>query len=179
MFDVSNNKSISKLVLLFALDKIEIPMTEDSILEMCYSENNWISYMLCKEILAELADCGFVYASAPSTNVPDSYYSITQNGRNCLDFFFVDIPSSMREEITKYAITNRLKYKKKQEYFKNYYKNKDGSYTAVVKIVEPLGPKLELKLNVPKDSARLIYKNWEEKASEVYTAIYDILIDDD
>ena len=88
------------------------------------------------------------------------------------------IPASLREEITVFIRDNRQTFRRKQEYFSDYYKNADGSYTVLMKIVEPLGTKLELKLNVPNRAvAKQIYKRWEEKASDVYASIYNILID--
>ena len=47
-----------------------------------------------------------------------------------------------------------------------------------MKIIEPLGTKLELKFNVAnKAQARSIYKKWENSASQVYASLYDILMD--
>ena len=42
----------------------------------------------------------------------------------------------------------------------------------------PVQPMLELKFVVPdKKTAQNIYKSWELKASELYSAIYDTLVD--
>ena len=97
----------------------------------------------------------------------------------CLNYFFVNIPSSLRDEISNYIKANRLNFRRKQEYFRDYSRNDDGSYTVLLKILDPAGSKLELKLNVAnRASAQDIYKKWENKASDVYAALYDILIDD-
>ncbi|MBQ7578989.1 MAG: DUF4364 family protein [Clostridia bacterium] len=175
--DVANNSKLSKLVLLFVFDKMEIPLTEETILDMCSSQNAWISYMLCKEDMAELLESGFIIISSNKSG--EKYYSITTEGRMCLNYFFVNIPSSLREEISNYIKANRLSFRRKQEYFRDYSRNDDGSYTVLLKILDPAGSKLELKLNVAnRASAQDIYKKWENKASEVYGALYDILIDD-
>ena len=39
----------NKLILLFILDKMEIPLTENSIMDIATSRNNWLSYMDCKK----------------------------------------------------------------------------------------------------------------------------------
>ena len=68
--------------------------------------------------------------------------------------------------------------RKRQEYFRDYSKNADGSYTVLLKIVDPMGTKLELKLNASsRGVAKNIYSKWEEKASAVYASVYDLLID--
>ena len=56
--------------------------------------------------------------------------------------------------------------------------NKDGTYTVFLKIVEPSQPILELKLVVPnRQTAKDIYRKWEEKAGIVYATVYDCLVD--
>lgn len=175
--DVANNAKISKLVILFVFDKMEIPLTEDTIIDMCCSQNSWISYMLCKEILADLVDSGFIVINNSKSG--ERYYTITTEGRMCLNYFFINIPASMREEISNYVKNNRLNFRRKQEYFRDYSRNDDGSYTVLLKILDPAGPKLELKLNVAnRSNAQDIYKKWEEKASQVYGALYDILLEE-
>ena len=175
--DVANNAKISKLVILFVFDKMEIPLTEETILDMCCSQNQWVSYMLCKEIMADLVESGFLSLSNGKTGV--KYFTITNEGRMCLNYFFVNIPSSLRDEISDYVKNNRINFRRKQEYFRDYSRNDDGSYSVLLKILDPAGSKLELKLNVAnRASAQDIYKKWENKASEVYAALYDILIDD-
>ena len=39
--------TVNKLILLYALDKMEVPLQEDVILDMI-TENNWLTYMDCK-----------------------------------------------------------------------------------------------------------------------------------
>ena len=73
---------------------------------------------------------------------------------------------------------NKLKYRRKQECSADYYMNKDGTYTVYLKILEPSQPLMELKFVVPnRQTAKDIYKKWEEKAGSVYTALYDNLVD--
>ena len=52
--NISSDSTVNKLVLLFVLEKIEIPLAENSILDICSSRNNWVNYMECKEILYSL-----------------------------------------------------------------------------------------------------------------------------
>ncbi|MBO5048561.1 MAG: DUF4364 family protein, partial [Clostridia bacterium] len=53
-----------------------------------------------------------------------------------------------------------------------------GTYTVFLKILAPVQPMLELKFVVPdKKTANTIYKKWEDKASELYSVVYDTLVD--
>lgn len=174
--DTSNNTKISKLVLLYFFDNMEIPLTENTIVESCCSKNQWINYITCREIMIDLVDTGFVLKT---TKNKEDYYSITGEGRDCLSYFFAKIPTSLRDEISSYVKENRIMFKRKQEYRTTYEQNTDGSYLVILRIVEPLGTQLELKINVAnRKQAKDACKRWEEKASEVYASIYNILIDD-
>ncbi|MBR2371406.1 MAG: DUF4364 family protein [Clostridia bacterium] len=42
----------NKLLLLFVFDKMEIPLSEDTIVDLCCNTNNWITYIDCKQALS-------------------------------------------------------------------------------------------------------------------------------
>lgn len=166
---------VSKLILLHVLDQMEIPVTTETLNEMCCSQNNWLTYMTLTQIIPDLYQARFV-VSCSSNNT--EYFKITQEGRDCLRDFYRKVPASIRDEICAYIKKNRLAYKRKQEYFKDYFKNRDGTYTVSLKILDPLGSKLELKLNVAnRAEAITVFKKWNDSASDVYSSIYKILID--
>ncbi len=172
---VKGDALVNKLILLFVFDKMEVPISEDTIHDMCCSSNAWISYMDCKPLLNTLLDHSFI-CNVAAQGTP--LYGITPDGRNCLADFYVRIPSSLREEISLFVKNNRAQYKKRQECVADYFMNKDGTYTVYLKIVEPSQPILELKLVVPnRQTAKNIYKKWEEKAGNVYATLYDCLVD--
>lgn len=167
--------TVSKLILLYVLDQMEIPVTTETLNEMCCSQNNWLTYMTLTQIIPELYQARFIVSCS---NNNTEYFKITQEGRDCLSYFFIKVPSSIRKEISAYIKKNRQAYKRKQEYFRDYFKNRDGTYTVSLKILDPLGSKLELKLNVAnRAEAITVFKKWNESASDVYSSIYKILID--
>ncbi len=174
--DISNNTTVSKLILLYVFDKMEMPLTESTITDLCCNRNTWITYITCKEVLADLIESGFILEQTNSSK--EKYYTITADGIACVSYFFMKIPTSLREEINAFVKANRILMRKRQEYFRDYSKNADGSYTVLLKIVDPMGTKLELKLNASsRGVAKNIYSKWEEKASAVYASVYDLLID--
>jgi hypothetical protein len=100
---------LNKLILLFVFDKMEVPLSEGTILDMCSSANQWINYMDCKPLLNTLLSHSFIY-NVSSSGEP--LYSITPDGRICLADFYVQIPSSLREDISLFVKKNRNKYRK-------------------------------------------------------------------
>ena len=156
---------------------MEIPVTTDTLNDMCCSQNNWLSYMTLAEIVPELVDARFLVLCSNGNN---KYYKMTEEGHNCLHYFHHKIPFSVRDEIKSYVKKNRRIFKKNQEYFKDYFKNIDGTYTVKLKITDPTSTKLELTLNVAnRAEAVKVYKKWNDSASKVYADIYEILIDGD
>lgn len=169
--------TISKLILLYVFDQMEIPMTIETLNDMCCSQNDWLTYMTLTEVLSDLVQASFVFRD---NSTKTAYYKITAEGRKCLNYFHTKIPYSTRNKIGSYIKKNRQEYKRRQEYFKDYFQNKDGSYTVILKILEPTGAQLEIKLNVAnRGEAKKVFNKWNDSAGEVYGALYNLLIDGD
>lgn len=194
--EITDESTINKLILLYVFEAMDVPITGDTIIEMCTSRNTWLSYMDCTITIGELIEAGFIYQSSRDRNVTtadnkadagfifrsskekNSYFNITADGRQCLSLFYTRIPSSLRAEITEYVRENRMTMRRKQEYFHNYYKNNDGTYTVQLKIVDPVQTALEIKLNVAnRNTAKMVYNKWENKAAQIYGFLHEELID--
>lgn len=169
------DNTINKLIFLFMMEKMEIPLTEDSIIDICTSRNNWLKYMDCKDVMWQLLDVGYI-AKTANEDVPR--YNITYEGRNCLSNFYLKIPSSTREKITVFAKENRMEFKRAQEYTGTYYKNNDGSYTSFLKIKDPLQTQNIFEVKIVLSNRKMAIsatKKWREKAPQIYENIYEIL----
>lgn len=154
---------------------MDIPMQESIVVDMA-TENEWISYMDCKENFCELIKTSFIANVASKSNTPR--FAITNDGRECLDHFYTQIPITLRDKITENVKANRLNYRKKQDYFSDYYKNADGTYTVVLKIESTTNPLMELKLNIQnRNTAKWIFKTWIDKAPSVYEYISEYIIE--
>jgi hypothetical protein len=173
---IQGETSVNKLIVLFVFDKMESALSERIIVETCASENDWLNYMDCKELLPRLLDDGFICRISSPEEEP--LYNITSDGRESLNNFYINIPKSVCDEISAYIKKNSGKLRTRQECKADYYQNVDGTYTVFLKILSPGQPMLELKFVIPdKKTAQKIYKSWEDKASELYSAIYDTLVD--
>ena len=167
--------STNKLIILFVFDKMESALSERTIVDMCSSSNNWMGYMDCVNVLHKLKDDNFICIVDEND---DTLYSITPDGRETLAKFYINIPKSGREEISQFVKKNSARYRNRQECHSDYYQNADGTYTVVLKILAPVQPLLDLKFVVPdKKTAKTIYKKWEEKAADLYSAVYENLCD--
>ena len=167
---IQGETSINKLIVLFVFDKMESALSERTIVETCTTSNAWLNYMDCMELLPRLLDDGFICRISSPEEEP--LYTITSDGRESLNNFYI------RDEISTFIKKNSGKLRTRQECKSDYYQNVDGTYTVYLKILAPMQPMLELKFVVPdKKTAQNIYKNWESKASDLYSAIYETLVD--
>lgn len=179
--NISSDSTVNKLILLFVLEKIEIPLAENSILDICSSRNNWINYMECKEIFFALLDVGFIY-NVDQAKSDEARYTVTYEGRNCLSHFYRRIPLELRNTITDFTKQNRLMFKRSQEYLADYEKLEDGSYNLKLRIKSPLAnePMFHIEFHAPtRSSAINAVKLWREKAPSIYEGVYETLIEED
>ena len=172
---IQGETSVNKLIILFVFDKMESALSERTIVEMCTTSNNWLNYMDCMELLPKLLEDGFICRLSSDE---EPLYSITTDGRESLSNFYINIPKSIRDEISAFVKKNSGKLRNRQEGKAVYYQNKDGTYTVFLRILAPAQPMLELKFVVPdRKTAQNIYKKWELKAADVYAVIYENLVD--
>jgi len=154
---------------------MDFPIMEDNVLNISSQSNNWIPWMECKETIGLLLESGFIFQTMHENKI---YYSITPDGRMCLSQFYTKIPSMQRGEITDYIKDNRMAFRRKQEYFRDYRKNSDGTYAVRLTIADAGQTIMELKLNVAtRQAAKAVYEKWEEKAAQVYYLLHEQLID--
>ena len=159
---IQGETSVNKLIILFVFDKMEAALSERTVLEMCASGNNWLHYMDCKELLPRLIDDGFLCRATSAEEEP--LYVITGEGRESLNNFYINIPKSIRDEITTFIKNNSGKLRNRQECKSDYFQNVDGTYTVFLKILAPVQPMLELKFVVPDKKGKL---------TTVYTTVCD------
>ncbi len=51
---VKGETSVNKLILLFVFDKMESPLSERTLIDMCTMSNDWINYMDCMVLIHKL-----------------------------------------------------------------------------------------------------------------------------
>ena len=170
----------NKLIILFCMEQMEMPLTESSITEICSVRNNWINYMDCLDLLYQLSESKLIYKTECKEG--EMRYTLTFEGHECLSYFYRRIPNALREEIAAYSKANRLLVKQSQEYYANYVDAEDGSYLVTMRIYESLvnTPLFEIQIKAPtRQSAEEACKKWKKIAPNVYEYIFENLINTD
>lgn len=174
---MTNEDNIDKLTILYLMDRMEVSLLDDTITDICSTDNDWMPYLSCKNALHTLADASFIHISRPNGK---NVYTITPEGRLCVASFYTRIPISRREQIADFVKKKKIEYRKRQELNCDYYLNKDGTYTVQLVIADPSSSTnmLEIKISADsKNSAKFACKHWEDKAADIYETLYEHLFD--
>ncbi len=170
----------NKLIIMFVMEKMEMPLTENSIIEICSVKNNWVNYMDCLDLLYQLSEAKLVYKTECKEG--EMRYNLTFEGRECLSYFYTRVPSDMQTEITEFSKANRLSIKQSQEYYANYTDADDGSYLVTMRIYESLitSPLFEIQIKAPtRQAAEEACKKWRQSAPNIYEYIFENLVNTD
>ncbi len=168
----------TKLMLLYMLEQIEIPLTEQFIIDICTTRNAWINYMECISVFHDLMRDGFIY-SPDQTTSKRQRYTLSAKGRNALDIYYEEIPEDLRKVISDFSKSNRIYIKRLQEYIATCSQNPDGTFLVTLQIIDTtsLEPMFEIKINMQtKTEANNAIKIWTTKAPSFYEFVYANLL---
>ena len=176
--EFSNDDFQTKLMLLYMLEQIEIPLTEQFILDICTTRNDWINYMECVSVFHDLLRDGFIYSPDGQEN-KRCRYTLTAKGRSGLSIYYEEVPEDLRQAISEFCKTNRMYFKRLQEYVADFRKNSDGTYMVTLQIIETScdEPMFEIKINLQtRADAIKAVEIWTTKAPSFYEFVYTNLL---
>jgi hypothetical protein len=159
-----------KLLILYLLDKMEIPMSNMQITQFAL-EGDHMDYFEIQESLADMTDAGYL----EKTN--DNHYLLTADGTTPLDFFSSKIPAPVKTSINNYVLSNRHKIKRDFEVTANYfYDHVNNEFTVKCGAYEDRSMLIEVNVTVSsKEHARAIRNNWKSHVNELYGNILELL----
>ena len=174
---INLNHAENKLLLLYLIDKMEIPLTQSQISQFAL-EGDYINYFSLQQFLAEMVEVEYLEKSVDENK---TYYSVTDQGLTALEYFKKRIPQEIKNKVNEYVSANRKSIKKDYEVTANYfYERNSNEYTVKCGIYEDETTLMELNLSVvSKDEAKLICKNWRQNVNELYGDILVKLIGDE
>lgn len=157
--------TLYKLIVLYMLNRVTFPMTiaqvSDYILEKEYT-----NFLTLQQAINELADARLISSKTIRNR---THLSITEEGRETLDFFRSRINSAIRQEIDAYLKENEYSLRNEVSIQGDYYKSTSGEYEAHLSARDRNITLLDLTLSVPDEStAAAICDNWQKKNQEIY-----------
>lgn len=175
MFTEDSNELVqNKLLILYILDKVDIPMTNTEITQFIL-ENNYMNYFLVQQFLGELVNSKFVEFSTRDGN---EYYHLSNAGKDTLTYFSDRISNTLRDEIDDKYKEKKVEMIKETQVVGNYYKKSELEYIVNLKAIEKDIVLLNLSLSVVSSKqAKLICGNWKQNPEGIYKSIFDLLIE--
>lgn len=168
MHDITENK----LILLFILDKIQMPITNTQITEIVMKDE-LMNYFILQQYLSELTNTSQI---SVYNEKEKQLYKLTPEGKQTLSYFQNRIPLSIREKILESILEKKKEYKKSAEITSDYFPQTGGGYIVECKIIENETSLIELKLSVgTKEQAKHVCEYWKEHSGKVYTEIISSL----
>ena len=162
----------NKLIILYLIYQLDMPISWADLLD--FAVPNYMDYMDFQIYLQEMVENGIV----EKLNEDNGYfYSITEDGTQCIRYFSKRIPESKLGSILAYVRKNKIRIKKEYSVYANYFYYAENEYIVKCGIIEDDAPLIELNLTVAsKDQAKLIRKNWKSNVSNIYNTILQSLI---
>jgi len=164
----------NKLLLLYLIDKMDIPLSNGQISQFALEEN-YMNYFFIQKCLSEMIEINYLEATQENNN---TRYTITDDGLETLKYFEKHISANIRSRINTYVLENRRKLKRDFEITANYFlDNRTKEFIVKCGVYEDSKVLMELNISVvTREHAKLIVGNWKNSSSEIYNDILDNLV---
>lgn len=175
MFDDALELAENKLLLLYILKQIKLPLSKNQLTEIVL-ENNFINYFTLQQYVTELIAANFIEYN----ELEDKHrLAVTTSGDKVLNMFLNRISDSKKALIDVYIEENINKIKNDISLIADYTIANNNSFTVNLKAIENNIVLIDLKLNVVSNKqARDLCSKWKNNSSELYTKILKVLIED-
>ena len=167
----------NKLMLLYLIDRMELPMSRGQITEYI-RESEIMNYYTMQESLTDMCESGMLEATQENTSDNSTTrYAITEDGQNTLELLESHIPNRVRLGIDAYVKENRQLLKKVYENTATFFPNSENNeYKVKCGVYEEKRAIMELFISVEtREQARLIQGNWKANSSVLYQRIMEAL----
>lgn len=172
MINIHEDFTVNKLIILYLLSQIKMPLTLSQITEIML-EKGYTNYFSLQQYLNELEKSSFIVTGKQNNA---SYFEITDKGGQALEFFSSRIPDFTKKDLDLFIENNWRKLRSELDIHAEYLPNKDNEYIVRCKVTENKSTLIELNINVgSKKQAIELCNKWEHNASTLYSEILQLL----
>jgi predicted transcriptional regulator len=175
MYENTMELAENKLLLLYILEQIKLPISNNQIAQIIL-ENNFINYFTLQQYISELHTSHFIDFTEDAGK---HRIVISEKGAKVLNLFKNRISSSKITIIDSYLRNNLAAIKKEVTVTADYTIEKDNSFLVNLKAVENDSILIDLKVNVPTNNhAKKLCSKWKANSSQLYNDIIQLLFKD-
>lgn len=162
-----------KLTLLYMLDKVDFPLTYSQVSEFIL-DKGYTNYFTLQQAINELTEAEFIRVKQIRNS---SHYSITNAGRETLEFFGKSIPEGIRSDIDTFLEEHHYQLRNESETIADYYQEKPDLFMVKCEVRESGHPLVGITLSVAtREQAVAICDNWQKHNAEIYTYLIQNLM---
>jgi predicted transcriptional regulator len=162
-----------KLLILYLLSKMDIPLTKTQITNAIL-ENNLIDFFTFQQCISELEESGMI---KQVLHQKKQCFATTGSGRNAVEIFLHRISKSSADIIDSYIAKNRDSLKKESQVIAEYAKVSDKEYIVNLKVIENDLVLMDLKLSVVSaKQAKQVCEKWKSSSEKIYSQLIGSLI---
>ncbi len=170
MYDNTRALAENKLIILYLIEKIEVPLSNSEICQFAI-EKNLMDYFSVQQYLSELVESGLLEMTSENNS---TRYTITTDGEDTLNYFIKHISNYAKTVINTYAQENSKRIRAEYAITANYFQEMNNEYTVKCGVYDSDGTTslMEISVNVAtKDQARIICRNWKNNVVDLYGSI--------
>lgn len=157
--------TLYKLIVLYMLNRVTFPMTTAQVSDFVL-EKEYTNFLTLQQVINELTDAHLISSETIRNR---THLSITEEGRETLNFFQNRISDVIKKEINSYFRENEYSLRNEVSVLGDYYKSTSGEYEAHL-VAKDRGIKIvDITLSVPdENTAASICDNWQKKNQAIY-----------
>ncbi len=172
---MSEELTLYKLIVLYMLDKVSFPMTNSQLSDFILTQG-YTDYFKFQQTIAELLETELIKGETIRNN---TYYTITEQGRNTCQYFQGKISKAIKNDIHQFLRDNEYELREAVSVLADY--DKSGSeYEVQLRVREQGSDLIKISLRVPTEGqANLMCRRFEEKNQSIYAYLMKQLLTDE
>ena len=162
-----------KLMILYLLSKMDIPLTKTQITNAVL-ENNLIDFFTFQQCISELEEAGMI---KQVLHQKKQCFATTDSGIKAVEVFLQRISKNTSGIINNYIAKNKDSLKKESQVIAEYNKVSDKEYIVSLKVIEKELVLMDLKLSVVSaKQAKQVCEKWKNSSEKIYSQLIGSLI---
>ncbi|MBR6525890.1 MAG: DUF4364 family protein [Clostridia bacterium] len=164
-------ESKQRLLLLLILDKLG-RCSDMQLLQFLFDQD-LMNYFDMMFTLNDLCDQGLTQRLE---RIGQTFYQLTEAGKETLNLFENRLPASQRELIKELSPQWRTRVQREQDFQSDYHQTKRGEYELHLRVMEQDMEMVHISLSLPSEEiARTMKENWPEHAESIYAGLFNRL----
>ncbi|MBQ9342458.1 MAG: DUF4364 family protein [Lachnospiraceae bacterium] len=166
--------TLYKLIILYMLDKSEIPLSNTNISDFILGMD-YTNYFTLQQTISDLEASKLITSENPTSK--DTLYRITDNGKVTLEYFSDRISDAIKKDVLDYYENHDISLKKDTVVVAEYYNTRGNQYAVRCQIKTNNVIIFEVDFSITgQKQAEIMCENFKNKSDDIFAYLMDMLI---